>query len=390
MREGWEIKKLGEVCEIINGSTPLRTNKEFWNDGNFPWFTIDDIRDQGRIITKTKQKVTEMALKKLRVLPVDTILLCCTASIGEYAITKIELATNQQFNGLVIKNKKELNPMFLLYFSSTLKDVLSNLSGKTTIDFIPISRLKEIEIILPSLQEQQHIVAILDEAFDAIEKAKVNAEQNLKNAKELFESYLQDVFENTDWEEKSLGQVCEYDKTSNKRNDLLYVGLEDIQSNTGAFIGLTTPKSVKSSTFYFNQEHVLYGRLRPYLNKVLLPNFEGHCSTEIFPIKPKKDLLDRGFLFQWLISTVTMKKINSTWTGATLPRANMNMVLDFKINLPTLKEQQIIVQKLNALSTETKRLETIYQKKIETLEELKKSILQKAFNGELTEKEILL
>jgi restriction endonuclease S subunit len=204
MKKDWEIKKLGDVCDIVNGSTPLRTNKDFWEGGDFPWFTIDDIREQGRIISNTKQKVTQAALKKLRVLPVNTILLCCTASIGEYAITEIELTTNQQFNGLVIKNKKEMYPMFLLYFSSTLKDTLSNLSGKATIDFIPISRLKDIEIPLPPLQEQQRIVAILDKAFAAIAKAKANAEQNLKNAKELFESYLQGVFENQgeDWEEQ--------------------------------------------------------------------------------------------------------------------------------------------------------------------------------------------
>ena len=137
MKQGWEIKKLGEVCDIVNGSTPLRTNKDFWVDGNYPWFTIDDIRKQGRIINETKQKVTQAAVKKLRILPVDTILLCCTASIGEYAITKIELTTNQQFNGLVIKNKKEILPIFLFYFSSTLKDILSDLSGKATNRFYP-------------------------------------------------------------------------------------------------------------------------------------------------------------------------------------------------------------------------------------------------------------
>jgi type I restriction enzyme S subunit len=129
--------------------------------------------------------------------------------------------------------------------------------------------------------------------------------------------------------------------------------------------------------------HVLYGRLRPYLNKVLLPNFEGHCSTEIFPIKPKKNVLDRTYLFHWLIATETMKKINATWTGATLPRANMNTVLDFKLIVPPLKTQQTIVRQLDALSAETKKLETIYQQKINDLEELKKSILQKAFAGEL-------
>lgn len=113
MKQGWEVKKLGEVCEIVNGTTPLRSNKDFWDNGFFPWFTIDDIREQGRKIGYTKQLVTKAALKKLRILPVDTILLCCTASIGEYAITEIELTTNQQFNGLVIKDKKK---NFFLYF----------------------------------------------------------------------------------------------------------------------------------------------------------------------------------------------------------------------------------------------------------------------------------
>lgn len=91
--KGWEIKRLGEVCEIINGSTPLRTHKEYWENGEFPWFTIDDIREQGRKITFTRQKITKVALNKLRTLPIDTVLLCCTASVGEYAITKIELTT---------------------------------------------------------------------------------------------------------------------------------------------------------------------------------------------------------------------------------------------------------------------------------------------------------
>jgi type I restriction enzyme S subunit len=127
----------------------------------------------------------------------------------------------------------------------------------------------------------------------------------------------------------------------------------------------------------------LYGRLRPYLNKVLQPHFEGHCSTEIFPIKPKKNLLDRGFLFRWLIATETMKQINNTWTGATLPRANMNAVLEFSINLPSIIDQQAIVKKMEYLSTETKKIESKYQQKLRDLEELKKSILNKAFAGEL-------
>ena len=90
---------------------------------------------------------------------------------------------------------------------------------------------------------------------------------------------------------------------------------------------------VKSLTFRFSPVHVLYGRLRPYLNEVLLPDFEGHCSAEIFPISPGPEVL-RECLFYWLSMDATVKAIDATSTGARMPRANMNAVLDFELPLP--------------------------------------------------------
>lgn len=127
---------------------------------------------------------------------------------------------------------------------------------------------------------------------------------------------------------------------------------------------------------------VLYGRLRPYLRKVIMTDFEGHCSTEIFPILPNS-LINGSFLLYWLLSEITTKKIDSTWTGARMPRADMNKVLDFKIVLPSIEKQEQIVEKLDKLQEQTKQLEAIYTQKIKDLDELKQSILQKAFRGEL-------
>jgi type I restriction enzyme, S subunit len=90
------------------------------------------------------------------------------------------------------------------------------------------------------------------------------------------------------WRVKRLGDVCAVDKAQGLHHQLPYVGLEHIESHTAQFIGSTEPQSVKSSTFRFSGEHFLCGRLRPYLNKVLAPDFEGHCSTEIFPIRPSR------------------------------------------------------------------------------------------------------
>ena len=385
--KNWVKRSLDEVCELITCGVAARPN---YVDEGVPFLSAKNVKD-GQIVWSGYNCVSEQTHKELTKNNkplVGDILYTRVGSYGEAAVIEDDFEFSVFVSLTLIKvDKSVLNNYFLKHYlnSDFVKRLAKKSISSSGVGNLNVGTVREFPILLPPLPEQQRIVAILDEAFAAIAKAKANAQQNLQNAKELFESHLQRVFENKGegWEEKTLKEVCEYEKTPHNKSDLPYVGLEDIQSNSGLFIGTFEPKSVKSTTFRFTNEHVLYGRLRPYLNKVLLPDFEGHCSTEIFPIKPKKDVLDRTYLFHWLIATETMKKINATWTGATLPRANMNTVLDFKLVVPPFKTQRTIVQKLDALNAETKKLESIYQQKINDLEELKKSVLQKAFAGEL-------
>ena len=172
----WEWKTLGEVCEIYNGSTPSRNKEKYWKNGQVPWFTIDDIREQGRKIKYTIQKITEIALKEtsVKMLPINTVLLCCTASIGEYALTKIPLTTNQQFNGLVIKKdyKEKILPDFLLLTCSKLSQELSKFAGATSFKFVSVRNLSAIEIPVPPLPVQQRIVSLLEQTERIKEKRK--------------------------------------------------------------------------------------------------------------------------------------------------------------------------------------------------------------------------
>ena len=158
----WPVVKLNEACDIFNGSTPSRSELSYWEHGSIPWFTVDDIREQGRIISYTKQKITNLGLTKssVKLLPKHSVLLCCTASVGEYAFTEIELTTNQQFNGLVVKNeyKHKLLPKFLFQLVSTFKKELERLSGKTSFNFVSVGTLKKIEIPIPPLDVQQEII----------------------------------------------------------------------------------------------------------------------------------------------------------------------------------------------------------------------------------------
>lgn len=193
-------KKISEICDVHGGSTPARTNRNFWENGTVSWFTVEDINDQGHYIFSTRQHITELATKKTFVYPIDTVLICCTASVGEYAITKKEMASNQQFNGMMIRDKSLMNPEFLLYVASTLKDTLLNHAGKTTICFVSRSKLEEIEIPVPGIDDQNRFVAIKQQAdkseFDGfksqfIEMFEFNS-LNLKSPSNDFELYCYD------------------------------------------------------------------------------------------------------------------------------------------------------------------------------------------------------
>jgi len=166
VQNSWLYVRLGELCDIINGFTPLRTNELFWHNGTIPWFTIEDIHNQGRRIKKTKQFISSMALseKSNRVLPKNTVLLCCTASVGEYAITEIKLTTNQQFNGLIIKEtyKNYYNPEFLFAIAPNFKKVLIKKAGKTTFNFISVKKLSNIIVPLPPIEQQNEMVDLLN------------------------------------------------------------------------------------------------------------------------------------------------------------------------------------------------------------------------------------
>ena len=180
------------------------------------------------------------------------------------------------------------------------------------------------------------------------------------------------------WQTKRLGDVCAFDKAQGIHRGLPYVGLEHIESHTARFIGSSEPQPVKSSTFRFSDEHVLYGRLRPYLNKALAPDFEGHCSTEIFPLKPRPEL-SREYLLFWLLADETCDRINATCTGARMPRAQMNDVLGFEIPVPPLAEQQRIVGLLDEAFEGLATAKANAEKNLQNARALFESHLQSVF-----------
>jgi type I restriction enzyme S subunit len=179
----------------------------------------------------------------------------------------------------------------------------------------------------------------------------------------------------TAWPMVKLGTVARLDRTSARDVELPYIGLEDIAPGSGKIVGALTPRKVKSNTFIFDDSHVLYGRLRPYLNKWAVPDYSGHCATEILPIKPN-ELLLRKYLAYWLSSDAINRRIDQSSRGARMPRANMEEVFRFEIPLPPRDEQERIVARLDEASSALIKL----TENVEKVEKLEKALWACALN----------
>ena len=166
----WCWIRLNNLCNITNGFTPLRTEPKFWENGNINWFTVEDIRKQGEYIYQTTQKITELAVSKDRIVRAGSVLLCCTASVGQCAMTMIPTTTNQQFNALTIKEEYRclVYDEFLYLFVKTLAPILHDLAGKTTFEFISVKKVGNILVPIPPVLEQCRICKVTNKAIASI------------------------------------------------------------------------------------------------------------------------------------------------------------------------------------------------------------------------------
>jgi len=181
----YEYFLIDDICDVINGSTPLRKNKSYWANGTIPWFTIDDLREQGHYINKTRQMITVTALKEttIKMVPKNSVLICCTTSVGECAFSEIEITTNQQFNSLVIKQKfkDKLLPKFLFWMCTLIKKELLRNSGKTSFNFISGKKLKELSIPIPKVKKQKEILKKIEKELNNINHYKTVIDESNKN-----------------------------------------------------------------------------------------------------------------------------------------------------------------------------------------------------------------
>lgn len=365
----WKTVKLGDVCTVTNGSTPLRKEKRYWEEGNIPWFTIDDFRVQGKNIRYTKQNVTQAAVddKKVRLVPANSVLLCCTASIGVTAIARVPMATNQQFNALTPKSSS-LNSDYLYFVATTLTKNLLSVSGSTTINFVSMSKLKNISIPLPPLEEQKRIVAKLDAAFAEIDEAIKVAEQNAKNADDILERSIPKIITKNSSEIVTCTLGSAFSLSSGKllsKKDMVNDGKINVYGGNGI--------TGKHNAYNLQGKNILIGRVGAKCGNV-------HYVDESLWLTDNAmyaHTFNYEFNLEFISLLLSKLNLGKYARQAAQPVISFSSIKDIIISFPKdLREQKQIIKSVLDIENHTRSLTKLHEYRQDNYNVLKSAILK--------------
>ena len=402
---GWEFKPLGEVCAIARGGSP-RPIQAFLTDADdgINWVKISDATASGKYIYVTAEKIKPAGAARSRVVTDGDFLLSNSMSFGRPYIMR---TTGCIHDGWLVLSKYEhsfeQDFLYHLLRSPQVFGQFDRLAAGSTVRNLNIDLASRVVVPIPPTCEQRRIVAILDEAFERIATAKVNAEKNVQNARGLFESHLQSVFtqRSPGWVEKPLAELCERitKGSSPKWQGVSYVNAPGVLFVTSENVGeyeilLEKPKYVEEKFNTKDKKSIL--KTGDVLTNIVGASigrtavFERHdvanINQAVCLIRCEPYRLNSYYLAYLLNSPVFKQVLHDNEVNNA--RANLSLGFFSQLSVPTppIPEQNEIVAKLDVLREQTQRLACLYEQKITALESFKKSLLHRAFTGKLTDK----
>jgi len=373
MKKNWQTKKLGEVIKLEYGKPLPKSQRK--RNSYYPIYGANGEIDRSNKYYYTKK----------------SIIVGRKGSAGELNLTEekfwpLDVSYYVTFDDKLYDLKFIFNLLTTLELPKLAKGVKPGINRNEVYAF---------DVRIPPLPEQKRIVAILSKVFTAITKAKENAEKNLQNARELFESYQQNIFANPGdgWVDRTLDQVCIVERGSSPRpikeffttapDGVNWIKIGDTEEG-GKYVYSTaqkiTSEGAKQSRFVKEGDFILTNSMsfgRPYIMKT-----KGYIHDGWFVLRLNISI-NTDYFYYLLSSRVVQSQFVQLASGSVVKNISGDLVKKAVLPIPPLAHQQVIVDKLLEISAQTKKLEVIYQQKLADLEELKKSILQKAFNREL-------
>ena len=379
----WKVVRLGDICRLINGRA--YNKNELLDEGKYPVLRV------GNFFSNRSWYYSDLELDKDKYCNHGDLLYAWSASFGPRIWEGGKVIYHYHIWKTEVDHTKVLKEFLYHWFDWDTEKIKKDQGAGTTMVHVTKGSMEARSLLLPSLPEQKRIVAILNEAFAGISQAIANTEKNLANARELFESYLNDVFtrKGEGWVESTLGGVCSFEGGSQppkadfsyelKEGYIRLIQIRDYKTDNHI---VYIPKN--KARRFCSTDDVMIGRYGPPLFQIL-HGIHGAYNVALMKAVPKEDLISKDYLYYFLKNGNILRYIiNASNRAAGQIGLNKATLEPYPIAFPNLPKQSDIVSQLEELHEKAKSLENIYQQKLKALSELKQSILQKAFTGDLT------
>ena len=395
--KGWQTKTLGEVLEKTATANPLLTP-----EAEFDYIDVSSVSNESFQIEETQRLLGKDAPSRARkqVRTNDLIFATIRPTLRRIAIVPEKFDQQVCSTGYFVLRPKPLIDYRFMYhwlFSAEFMGQMEALQKGASYPAVTDAEVRAQKIPFPPLPEQHRIVAILDAAFDHIATARANCEANLLNVRAIFESHLQAVFtERGDgWEEKNFGDIATFRNginftKSSKGDSIRILGVKDFQSHFWApmdDLDFVIPDGKLPDSDTLLQDDLVFVRSNgnPELigRCLLVPEASERTTHSGFTIRARltSSVVLPIYLCHFLKSSVMRREMIDGGNGVNIRSLNQGTLAGLAIPLPSLALQTDIVRQIDALKAETQRLESLYQRKLQALDDLEKSLLHQAFSG---------
>ena len=408
IKGNWETVKIGnnDYFERYSGDTPTKGNEEYWG-GDIKWLSNSEVSDdQVNLVSNTDLQITEEGLNNCtaKIIPENSVILSCTASIGKVAINNDEMATNQQFNAFEIK--KGFNPYFLANQLFYRGGELQAMGGSTTHNHIAVYVLEKFDLNKPPIDEQRRIASVLYNVDQAIQKTEEIIEQTQRVKKGLMQDlftegyYTHEEFEEdtfgeypANWKKKKLSEILKkgpqnglYKSSDNYGSGEAIIELPDIYEADKILAHNNFRKLDVSDSelekYGVENGDIIVNRVSKQVSgvgKTLRVDFDGRAVFEsnMMRMRLDKDQVMTRFFLYATRSTRYRKYIAAVAKHSNQASIDQSSLENFSIVIPSIEEQQEICRVLDSLDSKKKNL----KEKKEQLQRLKKGLMQDLLTG---------
>ena len=394
--ENWCWTTIKNVATVVTGGTPAKNNSDYYG-GEFPFFKPADL-DAGRHVSEASEYLSDLGKSVSRIIPAQATAVCCIGSIGKCGFLDVEGATNQQINSAI----PYFNALYQYFYMNTefFTNQLRNSASATTIAIVNKTKMESCYYPLAPLAEQQRIVDRIESLFAKLDEAKEKAQVVVDSFETRKAAILHKAFTGeptAKWREEhgvsiDNWKTTRFDSVAAIRSNLVdpaeyqsfpHIAPDNIEKKTGVLLEYHTiaEDGVTSGKHRFYSGQILYSKIRPNLSKVVVVDFDGLCSADMYPIEAYQNA---RCLWYYMLSDEFLLQASTAGSRSVLPKINQKELSALTVHLPTNdREQEEITRILDELFDKEQQSKEAAEAVLDQIDLMKKSILARAFRGEL-------